>query len=120
VRIRNRKAGALVLWLSLLVLALGASKASAQDVLCTNLDTGSYGHCPPGPYRILSGVETVGTSYGTCSGAWATYPNVFYGSYACQGVASYHPYNAGNTLRGASHNSSSQYNPLTGRQYFVS
>lgn len=74
---------------------------------------GSYGHCPPGARHTLTAVYTH-SDYGSCSGAWTSYPSNFYGSYACQGRDSSHPYNAGNLLYGASHNSVSFANYLGG------
>jgi hypothetical protein len=112
---------ALLAW-ALTFAAASPSQAHAQEIeerICLNYPSGSHGHCPPIYARVLTGVRSHSTSsLGTCAGAWVTYPNNFYANYACQGVDSYHPYGAGNTLRGAVHNNTDYGNYLTGWQYF--
>jgi hypothetical protein len=116
---RGRARGVVGGLVAAVALGVCASSASAgSTVICTYpYQTGSYGDCPPGARHTLTQVTTH-SDYGSCSGAWVTYPNDFYAGYACQGNDSSHPYNAGNLLYGASHSSVSFVNFLGGIEYW--
>jgi hypothetical protein len=112
-RLRSRLLAAAIPLVLAVPLAASPAHAGTTTICSWPTQVSGNGHCPPGARHTLTAVYTH-SSYGSCSGAWVSYPSDFYGSYACQGIDSSHPYNAGNLLYGASHSSVSYVNWLSG------